>query len=112
MKPWITGTIAGLLLLVGSSFSAMAELSGATATVLCGASAEIDAVLTDKYGERKVEFGIAGAQGNAAAILWVNEDAPTWSFVIYNPVNGTACIFAAGGEWGDLPAIVEPASTY
>lgn len=115
MKPWITGTIAGLLLLVGSSFSAMAELSTATATTLCAPTTEMEEMLATQYGETKVAGGTAGPSERFLAVLWVNEDEPSWSFVLYNPVVDTACIFAAGGSWDKWPTvapIVDPASTY
>jgi hypothetical protein len=110
MRPWITGVIAGLLLLAGS---AMANAGGVTSTsVFCYQIEELETMLVDQYNERKVEFGVAGVEGNYAAILWVNEEAPSWSFVIYNPVTDTACIFAAGNVWGDMPILIDPASTY
>lgn len=66
----------------------------------CHDAIEIAKVLSKKYGESPVAFGVQ-SNGNLLQV-YASKDGRTWSVVVTSP-SGTSCIVAAGENWEKAP---------
>jgi hypothetical protein len=64
----------------------------------CGTLDEVRTLLTDKYHEQPVGYGIA-ANGQVLMTVYANPDGSTWSIVMTRAKDGMACITAEGTDY-------------
>ena len=67
--------------------------------VQCSSTEEVLKIVKQRYQEELLFLseGIsAGTKGALYNSLWVNYETKTWSFIVVNKENKTACLFASG----------------
>jgi hypothetical protein len=64
----------------------------------CGTIDEVRTMLTEKYHEAPVGFGVA-ANGDVLLTVYASPDGKTWSVVMSRARDGLACITAEGTDW-------------
>lgn len=84
--------LIGAALAVG--FSAVPALGQGAG---CGFAPDIEAALSERYGEHMAGAGV-GAGGGSWTALYVNPETGSWTILQVTP-NGIGCIRAAGEGW-------------
>ena len=67
--------------------------------IQCGSSQEVLEIVKQKYQEELLFLSEGIAAGNKSPLynsLWVNYETKTWSFIVINKKDQTACLFASG----------------
>lgn len=70
-------------------------ISSAATAGPCAPRADVEGVISDKYGEEVVGYGID--QGGRVAEIWAGRDGG-WTFTLTYP-NGITCVVTAGSSW-------------
>lgn len=73
----------------------------------CGTVDEVRTMLTEKYHETPVGYGVA-AEGQVMMTVYATADGATWTIVVTRARDGMACIASSGTDWqASAPAIGE-----
>lgn len=66
----------------------------------CSSREDMEAFLSDRYGEAPVSRGLASG-GRTLHEMWVNPETGTWTAVL-TMTDGRACIAMSGTDWVDI----------
>lgn len=70
--------------------------------VQCGNTQDVLEIVKKKYQEELIFLSEGTSAGNKGALynsLWVNYETQSWSFIVVNKKNDTACLFASGEKF-------------
>ena len=70
-----------------------------TIPIQCGSSQQVLETVKQRYQEELLFLSEGIAAGNKGVLynsLWVNYETKTWSFIVINKKDETACLFASG----------------
>ena len=94
-----------------AAFSASFVSSGAEAAGQCNQRDDVLQLLSNKYSESRVAFGVT-ANGGLVEVLKSGPQAKTdtWTIIITTP-KGVSCLVAAGEGWRDMEQVAADPET-